>query len=182
MSNILKKCPIMRSNLLKKYRSFLVVLMFFSCSQKREIEENFIDSFEILVLKNGKLNQNIEIKLDEQSIKTLTYNYVFIGRLKSKREDYLLLYKTTLAGYNSPQLNNYLIIYNDKYDKIGYFYMQGIKTPVLEGNSLTFSNMDNNCKQTQKIDFTDNFPIEIFIPCNNDQGDIINFIKVNQKK
>lgn len=37
--------------------------------------------------------------------------------------------------------------------------------------------MDNSCKQFKNVDFSAGIPEEIFIPCNNNLGDMINFTR-----
>lgn len=159
------------------FRFFWVFFLLFFCCTQKEKDKSFVEGFETLILKNSKVNENIEMKLNSSKDKIKEYSYTFLGTLEVRRKKYLLLYKTILSGYKSPQLNNYLIFYDTEYNKIGYYYMQGIDMPVLKGNVLIFSNMSSDCKQIQTIDFTDEIPEQIFIPCNNDEGDYINLIK-----
>ncbi|HCN51336.1 MAG TPA: hypothetical protein DIT10_19980 [Chryseobacterium sp.] len=158
-----------------KYISFFLIVLLFSCNQKKE-NNDFIEDFEVLFLKSKSIGDDLEMKMNIPDT-TLSYRFIYLGKLTADGKDYKLLHKSVLNGYSSPHLESALILYDSSFKKVGGYYTSGFNISVLKGNIFSFSSMDNSSKQFKDVDFSAGIPEEIFIPCNNNLGDMINFTR-----
>lgn len=166
------------SGSIKQTINLLFVLLFvLGCDNlnKRPMVKDFSDKIQELVLSENIKGKEYSFNIDE-SKNTLEYNLVYIGDLTVKNEKNKVLYETILSGNNdSPQLNSYLIIYDNQNNRLGVYYIGSLEIPKIQNNGLFFKYEGGECNQTTTISFKDSIPKEIFINCTEKGGDLYKF-------
>lgn len=71
-----------------KYIRFFLIVLLFSCNQKKE-NNDFIEDFEVLFLKSKSVGDDLEMKMNIPDT-TLSYRFIYLGKLTADGKDYKL--------------------------------------------------------------------------------------------
>lgn len=106
-------------------------------------------------------------------------NLTYLGRVKTKNgKIYKIMNYTWIWGL-SARATNRILIFNEKNQYLGNYYLTTINDlpTELKSSYLIFKNTDEDCDKNivTKINFNNGIPKSFFRKCNKEYGDIFSF-------
>ncbi|MDR2919646.1 MAG: hypothetical protein LBV72_09830 [Tannerella sp.] len=149
------------------YLFYLSLYVLSACSNATSKNSDYESKIETLVLSEN--NQGVEyiFSVDDEN-NVLEYSITYLGKFKTSKNK--VLYAEILNGNKiSPRLNTYLVIYDEQNNRLGK-YGSVTPKPEVDGDNLLFKEKYGDCNQPTTIDFKMNIPEQIFINCQEENG------------
>ena len=160
-------------------RLHLILIILLSISSLNGYNQRTRDIERQIVLSHNKIGKTFVFDRSPKGYTNRT-EITYLGRLiTNDGRVFKALTYIYLFGL-SPDANSKFILFNDRNQYLGYYYVGGITDlpSKIVNNALVFDNRENpNCDKTiiTKISFAKGIPKEFFKECKNKMGDIYTF-------